>query len=91
MRGSGSKPCDDLGRDAPAEDLLDLAEQLHLVDADQRDGIAVALCPAGPADAVDVVLGDHRQLEVDDVRQGIDVEPARGDLGRDEDGVTGRP
>ena len=41
---------------------------------------------AGPADPVDVVLGDHRQLEVDDVRQRLDVEAARGDLGGDEDG-----
>ena len=32
---------------------------------------------AGPADPVDVVLGDHRQLEVDDVRQRVDVEAAR--------------
>ena len=39
----------------------------------------------GAADAMDVVLGDHRQLEVDDVRQAVDVEAARGDLGRDED------
>ena len=34
---------------------------------------------------MDVVLGDHRQLEVDDVRERLDVEPARGDLGGDED------
>ena len=39
----------------------------------------------GPADAMDVVLGHHRQLEVDDVRQAVDVEAARGDLGGDED------
>ena len=43
-------------------------------------------CPAGAADAVDVVLGDHRQLVVDDVRQGVDVQAAGGDVGRHEDG-----
>ena len=85
MRGSGSKPAIDLARDRAAEDALDVAQQLELVDADQRDGVAVDAGAAGAADAVDVVLGDHRQLEVDDVRQRLDVEAARGDLGRDED------
>ena len=56
-----------------------------LVDADERDRVAVAPGPAGPADPVDVVLGDHRQLEVHDVRQVLDVEAARRDLGGDED------
>ena len=46
---------------------------------------------AGAADPVDVVLGHHRQLEVDDVGQAVDVQPARGDLGRDEDRDRGRP
>ena len=39
---------------------------------------------ARSADAVDVVLGS-RQLEVHDVRQRLDVEAARRDVGRDED------
>ena len=46
---------------------------------------------AGAADAVHVVLGDVRQLEVDDVRQLLDVEAARGDVGRDEHRHVGRP
>ena len=40
--------------------------------------------PAGPADAVDVVLRVPRQLEVDDDRQVLDVEAAGRDVGRDE-------
>ena len=87
MRGSGSKPSMTSGRDRVAEEALDVAEHLVLVDADERDGLAVDAGAAGPADAVDVVLGDHRQLEVDDVRERVDVEAARGDLGRDEDRV----
>ena len=39
---------------------------------------------AGAADAVHVVLGHVRQLEVDDVRQLVDVDAARGDVGRDQ-------
>ena len=86
MRGSGSKPGDRsrVGIARPRT-LLDVAEQLQLVDADQRDGVAVDAGAAGAADAVDVVLGDHRQLEVDDVRERLDVEAARGDLGGDQD------
>jgi hypothetical protein len=41
--------------------------------------------PAGPADPVDVVLRVPRQLEVDDDRQVLDVETARGHVGRDQD------
>ena len=41
--------------------------------------------PAGPADAVDVVLRVPRQLEVDDDRQVLDVQAARRDVGRHED------
>ena len=70
---------------ALAEERLDLAEERPLVDADERDRVAGRSGPARPADPVDVVLGDHRQLVVDDVRQLLDVEAARGDLGRDED------
>ena len=32
-----------------------------------------------------VALGDVRQVEVDDVRDAVDVDAARGDVGRDED------
>ena len=85
MRGSGSKPSIVSRGIAASEDAFDVVEQLQLVDADERDGVAVDARAAGPADAMDVVLGDHRQLEVDDVRERLDVEAARGDLGRDED------
>ena len=83
--GRARSPGSTSRRDRRAEDALDLAQQLVLVDAHQRDGVARRAGAARPADAVDVVLGHHRQLVVDDVRQRVDVEPARGDLGRDED------
>ena len=82
---SGSKPgmvSIGIGR---REEALDVAEQRRLVDADERDRVAADAGPAGSADPVDVVLGDHRQLEVHDVRQLLDVEAACGDIGGDED------
>ncbi len=71
-----------------AEQRLDLAEERPLVDADEGDGVAGRSGPPRPADPVDVVLGDHRQLVVDDVRQLFDVEAARGNLGCNEDRCT---
>src|SRR3954468_18813036 len=64
---------------------LDAAEQVDLVDADERDGLTRSAGPTGPADPVDVVLRVPRELEVDDDRQVLDVEAARRDVGRDED------
>ena len=43
---------------------------------------AVVAHPAGPADPVDVVLGVFGQVEVDDVGDARDVDPAADDVGR---------
>ncbi len=53
---------------------------------DQRDGKAFGAGAAGAADAVHVVLGDHRQVEVDHERQLVDVDSACGDVGRNKNG-----
>jgi len=67
------------------EELLDVPHEWCLVDADERDGLAIDAGPARPADAVDVILGHHRELEVDDVRQRVDVDAAGGEVRRHED------
>ena len=38
--------------------------------------------PAGAADAMDVILGMDRHVEIEDVGQALDVEPARRDVAR---------
>ena len=58
-------------------------ERARLVD--QADRLARRARPRGAADAVDVVLGVLRQVPVDDVGHPLDVQPARGDVGRDQD------
>ena len=50
----------------------------------ERDRGAAAAGAAGAADAVDVRLGGGRHVVVDDVREVLDVEAARGDVGGDE-------
>ena len=67
------------------DQLLDVDQVLHLVRRDQRHCRALTACAAGAADAVHVVLGRVRQLEVDDVRQFVNVQTACGDVGGDED------
>src|SRR5581483_11224694 len=70
--------------DLAVDEALDRGEQRPVLRGDERDRLAGLARAAGAADAVDVVLGHVRQVVVDDVRQELDVEPARGDVGRDQ-------
>ena len=63
------------------EQRFDGSEHRRFVGADQRDGFAGGAGAAGAADAVDVVFGDDGQVEIDDLRQVVDVQPAGGDVG----------
>ena len=55
-----------------------------LARLDEGDRHALAAGAPGAPDAVDVGLGRRRDVVVDDVREVLDVEAARGDVGRDE-------
>ena len=65
--------------------LLDRLELALLLRLDEGDRAARAPDAAGAADAVDVDVRRDRHVEVDDVRDGRDVEAAGGDVGGDED------
>ena len=54
---------------------------MAVAGACKADRDAVAARAAGAADAVHVVLGLHRQVVVDDVRDALHVDAARGDVG----------
>src|SRR5512138_204781 len=78
---------DEAGFDLDAHDraldqLLDVAQVAHLLVVDQRQRRTRGAGAPGAADAVDVVLGDVRQLEVDHLRQLVDIDAARRDVGR---------
>ncbi len=66
------------------EHLLDVAQQLVLVDADQRHRLARRAGAAGTADAMHVVLGNVGQIVVHHMRQFVDVDAACGDVGGDQ-------
>ena len=65
-------------------EALDAAQQPVLARLGERDRGAVAAGAAGAADPVHVRLGGRRHVVVDDVREVLDVEAARGDVGGDE-------
>src|SRR3954470_12103787 len=80
---------DEIGGQRSNVDLLargafDVAQIAALLGAAEGDRDAVRPCARGTADAVDILLGDIGQVEVDDVADARDVDPARGDVGRDQ-------
>ncbi len=68
-------------RNALLGHALDALEQLFLVRRHQRNGFTAAPGTAGAADAVHIVFLDIGQLEVDHMRQLIDVQAAGSDIG----------
>ena len=62
----------------------DLRDVGRVLAADVRDADAGAAGAARAADAVHVALAVLRRVEVDDVRDAVDVDAARGDVGGDE-------
>ncbi len=55
-----------------------------LVWGEERDPDPGPAGSPGAADSVDVGLAVRRRVEVDHVRDPLHVDPARGDVGRDE-------
>ncbi len=82
----GLETVDDLAWNRTLDQPLDVAKECVLVDANERDRLAARARTAGAADAVDVVLGNVRHVVVDDVRQRLDIDAARRDVGRDQHG-----
>src|SRR5450631_2960248 len=70
--------------DLAVDEPLDGGEERTILGAHQRQRLSGLARAAGAADAVHVILGNVRQVEVHDVRKILDVEAARGDVGRDQ-------
>ena len=64
-----------------AQQPLDLLQQRALVVRNQRDRKPFIACTARTSDSVDIMLGDFGQIEVHDMRELVDVETARRDIG----------
>ena len=70
-----------LDGDALLRELLDVADQPVLARLGECDRNPFATGASGPADAMDVRVGCRRNIVVDDVREVLDVESTRGDIG----------
>src|SRR5690242_2627921 len=68
-----------------AGDALDVAQQAALLVIAEAQGHAGRTRARGAADAVDIGLGLHRELVVDDMADTVHVDAAGGDVGRDQD------
>ena len=75
---------DDFLGDGAIEEALDLFQLLSLIDADKRYGDSVALGPAGAADTVHIVLGHAWQFKIHHVRQPVDIDSPRRNVGGDQ-------
>ncbi len=72
---------DRLGRDLLLDIGLDVGQRHRIALAREADRIALGAQARGAADAVHVVLGIERQVEVEHVRHPIDMQAARGHVG----------
>ena len=68
--------------------LLDAAEIRSSSSRHQRERRPGQFGAGGAADAVDIVVGDVRHIEVDDVAERGDIDASRCDVGGDEDAVS---
>ena len=74
--------------EALVDGAFDGAEIGLFIVGDEGEGVADGRGAAGAADAVDVIFGDVRAVEVDDVGDACDVDAAGGDVGGDQDAVA---
>src|SRR5690606_33527798 len=70
---------------AAADQSLDASQGEEVLAPHEGQGLAAGAGAAGAADAVHIVLGEARQLEVDHVRDARDIDAARRHVGGDED------
>src|SRR5262249_52477480 len=64
-----------------ADELLDRRDASAVSGRNDGDGGAAASGASGAADAMDVIVGMVRNVEIEDVADGGNVEAARGDVG----------
>ena len=71
-------------RDRDADQPLDVAEVGTLFVIAERDGNALGPGTRGTPDAVDIALGDIRQVVVHHVADAVDIDAAGGNIGGNE-------
>src|SRR5205814_2220823 len=78
------EPFDAQTRQPLADRVLDRTKIVLLFGRHERQRLSDRSGPGGAADPVDVVVTDVGNVEIDHVGQILEVDPASGDVGRDE-------
>ena len=73
-----------LSGDPSPEEPLELSQAVGVIVRDEADCVANRLVAPGAADSMDVILRLRRKVEVDDVRNPVNVDAARRDVGRNQ-------
>ena len=66
---------------ATADEALQRAQLILILWSHKADRLAHRMSTAGAPDAVDIILGVHGKIEINDMRNAIDIDPPRGDIG----------
>ena len=80
------KICEGLAFDGSAHDAFERPDHIVIFRRDECERVAGALCASRATDAMDIGVGGVGHVEVDDVRDAFNVEPARCDVSGDHDG-----
>ena len=70
--------------DAATDEAFKRTEFAVVLGRDKADGVANRVRTSGAADAMDIILGVHREIIIHDVRNAVHVNAARGDVCRHE-------
>ena len=62
------------------DEFFNPAKVAELIVRDEGNGISLGLCPASPADAMNVVFGEGGDIEINDVRDACNIDSAGGDI-----------
>src|SRR5262249_42900799 len=76
----------DLALNGLSDQLLDRRNVLLVAMRYQHESVPRAPSASGPADAVNVIVGLERNVEIEDVAHGRNIESARGNVACDEQG-----
>ena len=74
-----------LAFDGSTHDAFESSDHVIVFRCDERERVACALCASSAPDAMDVGVGSVGHVEVEDVRDAVDIETTRRDVGGDHD------
>src|ERR1700744_4530785 len=72
-------------RDLPCDQLLDIPQKFFFLVVTKRKRNTAGAGPARSADTVNIGLGNIGQLEIDHMREIVDIDTPCSDIGRYED------